>query len=139
MTKDKCWSTPSIAAILVVTKPSPLSSGRKRDTMFCWKSRSKAAAKSRRNAPAAWEFFSCLLLGRNWNPGSTAAVRKIQTPSAERAGGTPRKELAGVCGYDYAVVNEKVDETVQTIRTIIAAEKQRFSRMKETCDLLKGC
>lgn len=52
---------------------------------------------------------------------------------------TAREELAGAAAYDYAVVNEDIPETVQTIRAILAAEKQRFFRMKETCELLKGC
>lgn len=51
---------------------------------------------------------------------------------------TARAELAGVSGYDYAVVNDSVEETVRRIQTIIAAEKFRFSRVKETSDLLKG-
>ncbi len=79
--------------------------------------------------PPSWEELESRLHGRGTE--DTDTIRKRLE--------TARKELAGVCGYDYAVVNEKVDETVQTIRTIIAAEKQRFSRMKETCDLLKGC
>lgn len=52
---------------------------------------------------------------------------------------TAREELAGAAAYDYAVVNEDIPETVQTIRAILAAEKQRLFRMKETCELLKGC
>lgn len=51
---------------------------------------------------------------------------------------TARKELYGVSGYDYAVVNDSVEEAVRRIQTIIAAEKCRFSRVKQTCDLWKG-
>lgn len=51
---------------------------------------------------------------------------------------TARAELAHVSGYDYAVVNDSIGETVRRIQAILAAEKFRFSRVKETSDLLKG-
>ncbi len=51
---------------------------------------------------------------------------------------TARDELSGVSGYDYAVVNDSIGQTVRRIQTIIAAEKLRFSRVKQTSDLWKG-
>lgn len=51
---------------------------------------------------------------------------------------TARAELVGVSGYDYAVVNDSIEESVRRIQTILAAEKLRFSRVKETSDLWKG-
>ncbi|MCI9576174.1 MAG: guanylate kinase [Clostridiales bacterium] len=79
--------------------------------------------------PPSWKELESRLHGRG-TEDETTICKRLETA---------RKELAGVCGYDYAVVNENVEETVRTIGAIIAAEKQRFSRIKETCDLLKGC
>ena len=47
----------------------------------------------------------------------------------EKRLGEAKRELEYVDRYDYAVVNEKIGTAVDTVRSIIAAERCRTSRL----------
>ena len=79
--------------------------------------------------PPSWEELERRLRGRGTEDEETIRERME----------TARQEIAGMDGYDYVVVNETVEETVRIIQSILVAEKQKFSRMKNIYEFWKGC
>lgn len=69
--------------------------------------------------PPSWEALAARLQAR----GSESACLQEQRLAVAR------QELAHYTAYDYVVVNGQLDDAVQTLQTIIRAERQRIARV----------
>ncbi len=78
-------------------------------------------------------------------PPSMCALKKrlqergTETPEAmEKRLATARDELAQISKYDYIVVNDKLEDAVAAMESIIAAEKLRTRNNPQLCVELQG-
>lgn len=68
--------------------------------------------------PPSWEELEKRLSGRGTDQADTIKLRLANA----------RREMADAENYDYAVVNDKIDEAVDTLRSIIIAERSKKRR-----------
>lgn len=69
--------------------------------------------------PPSWETLAQRLQAR----GSESASQQAQRL------GVARQEVAHYTAYDYVVINDRLDEAVETLQAIIRAERQRIRRV----------
>ena len=71
--------------------------------------------------PPSFEVLARRLRGRNQDPD----------PAIERRLATARSEIAAAGEYDYVVVNDEIDRSVDEIEAIIVAERARRARRED--------
>ena len=69
--------------------------------------------------PPSWEALAERLRARGSESASTQAQRLL----------VARQELAHYTAYDYVVINDQLDDAVETLQAIIVAERQRIRRV----------
>jgi guanylate kinase len=69
--------------------------------------------------PPSWEVLAERLRARGSESASTQARRLL----------VARQELAHYTAYDYVVINEQLDDAVETLQAIIVAERHRIRRI----------
>ena len=69
--------------------------------------------------PPSWEVLAQRLQTRGSESASTQAQRLL----------VARQELAHYTAYDYAVINDQLDDAVETLQAIILAERHRIRRV----------
>ena len=69
--------------------------------------------------PPSWEALAERLQARGSESASTQAQRLL----------VARQELAHYTAYDYVVINDQLDDAVETLQAIIVAERQRIRRV----------
>lgn len=69
--------------------------------------------------PPSWEALAARLQARGSESASAQAQRLL----------VARQELTHYTAYDYVVVNDQLDDAVETLRAIILAERHRISRV----------
>lgn len=72
--------------------------------------------------PPSWEVLAHRLRARNSEP------RHVQAQRLQRA----REEMQHYTAYDYAVINDHLDEAVAAVQAIIRAERQRVAHLEPT-------
>lgn len=70
-------------------------------------------------APPSWDELAKRLTGRGTESEESLAIRRQNA----------RREMAEIDMYDYVVVNDRLDEAVDTLRAIIVAERSRRRRL----------
>jgi len=69
--------------------------------------------------PPSWEVLAERLRARGSESASTQAQRLL----------VARQELAHYSAYDYVVINDQLDDAVETLQAIIVAERHRIRRV----------
>jgi guanylate kinase len=69
--------------------------------------------------PPSWEVLTERLQARGSESASTQAQRLV----------VARQELAHYTAYDYVVINDQLDDAVETLQAIIRAEHHRIGRV----------
>ncbi len=69
--------------------------------------------------PPSWEALAERLQARGSESASTQAQRLV----------VARQELAHYTAYDYVVINDQLDDAVETLQAIIRAERHRIRRV----------
>jgi len=69
--------------------------------------------------PPSWEVLAQRLQTRGSESASTQAQRLL----------VARQELAHYTAYDYVVINDQLDDAVETLQAIILAERHRIKRV----------
>ena len=69
--------------------------------------------------PPSWEALAERLQARGSESASTQAQRLV----------VARQELAHYTAYDYVVINDRLDDAVETLQAIILAERHRIRRV----------
>jgi guanylate kinase len=69
--------------------------------------------------PPSWEVLAERLRARGSESASTQAQRLL----------VARQELAHYTAYDYVVINDQLDDAVETLQAIIVAERHRIRRV----------
>lgn len=69
--------------------------------------------------PPSWEVLAQRLHARESESTDQQAQRLL----------VARQELAHYTAYDYVVINDQLDDAVETLRAIIVAERQRITRV----------
>src|SRR5215813_11982582 len=69
--------------------------------------------------PPSWEALAARLQARGSESASTQAQRLL----------VARQELAHYTAYDYVVINDQLDDAVETLQAIITAERHRIRRV----------
>jgi guanylate kinase len=69
--------------------------------------------------PPSWEVLAERLRARGSESASTQAQRLL----------VARQELAHYTAYDYVVINDQLDNAVETLQAIIVAERHRIRRV----------
>jgi guanylate kinase len=72
--------------------------------------------------PPSWEALAERLQARGSESASTQAQRLV----------VARQELAHYTAYDYVVINDQLDDAVETLQAIIRAERHRIKRVGMT-------
>lgn len=80
--------------------------------------------------PPSWEVLAQRLRARNSEPAHVQSQRLV----------IAREEVAHYTAYDYAVINDRLEDAVAAVRAIILAERQRIMRLAPACltSLLAG-
>lgn len=73
--------------------------------------------------PPSWEVLAQRLQARNSEPAPMQAQRLA----------IAREEMAHYTAYDYAVVNDRLEDAVAAVQAIIVAERQRITRLDTAC------
>jgi guanylate kinase len=69
--------------------------------------------------PPSWEVLAQRLQARGSESASTQAQRLV----------VARQEVAHYTAYDYVVINDQLDDAVETLQAIIRAEHHRIKRI----------
>jgi guanylate kinase len=69
--------------------------------------------------PPSWEVLAERLRARGSESASTQAQRLL----------VARQELAHYTAYDYVVINDQLDDAVETLQALIVAERHRIRRV----------
>jgi guanylate kinase len=70
--------------------------------------------------PPSWEVLAERLQARGSESASTQAQRLL----------VARQEVAHYTAYDYVVINDQLDDAVETLQAIIVAERHRITRVE---------